>query len=177
MTILIWMLFSKKLKNKNKGIKKKKKNVSIFEEKDLILYFCFVSVFMKRKLSELSIQNWIKLDHCKVNSYTFFLFYWFISFKTNQRKLEQLNSKKIKEKPRSLINIKMTNILMLLRKCCNHPYLLEYPFNPENDELLIDENLVKVSGKMMVLDQMLPALKARGHKVWESNESELLSDK
>ena len=134
---------------------------------------------MKRKLSELSIQNWIKLDHCKVNSYTFFLFYWFFSssFKTDQRKLEQLNSKKIKEKPRSLINIKMTNILMLLRKCCNHPYLLEYPFNPENDELLIDENLVKVSGKMMVLDQMLPALKARGHKVWESNESELLSDK
>ena len=134
---------------------------------------------MKRKLSELSIQSRIKSDHCTVDSYTFFLFYWFFSssFKTNQRKLEQLNSKKIKEKPRSLINIKMTNILMLLRKCCNHPYLLEYPFNPENDELLIDENLVKVSGKMMVLDQMLPALKARGHKVWESNESELLSDK
>lgn len=97
-------------------------------------------------------------------------FYSSFLFSPMERKLEQLNSaKKSKEKPRSLINIKMTNILMLLRKCCNHPYLLEYPFNPENNELLIDENLVKVSGKMIVLDQMLPALKARGHKVRKNN--------
>jgi len=59
----------------------------------------------------------------------------------------------------------MQNTMMQLRKCCNHPYLLEYPYNPDTDELIINEELVKVSGKMLVLDQMLPALKKRGHKV------------
>ena len=39
MTILIWMLFSKKLKNKNKGIKKKKKTFQFLRKK--IWYYIF----------------------------------------------------------------------------------------------------------------------------------------
>ena len=54
---------------------------------------------------------------------------------------------------------------MQLRKCCNHPYLLERPINPETQEYIIDDSLVRVSGKMKLLDQMLPELKRRGHKV------------
>lgn len=69
------------------------------------------------------------------------------------------------EKAKSIVCVKLQNVLMQLRKCCNHPYLLEYPINPETQEYLIDENIVKVSGKMKLLDRMLPELKRRGHKV------------
>ncbi|XP_064173864.1 lymphoid-specific helicase isoform X1 [Anguilla rostrata] len=63
------------------------------------------------------------------------------------------------------INLKLQNILMLLRKCCNHPYLIEYPLDPATQDFLIDEKLVESSGKFLVLDRMLPELKKRGHKV------------
>lgn len=76
-----------------------------------------------------------------------------------------MEEKAKKEKPKSLVNIRLQNIMMQLRKCCNHPYLLEYPYNPDTNELKIDEDLVKVSGKMLMLDRMLPELKKRGHKV------------
>ena len=63
------------------------------------------------------------------------------------------------------MSVKLQNVLMQLRKCCNHPYLLEHPINPETQQYIIDESLVKVSGKMKLLDQMLPELKKQGHKV------------
>uniref|UniRef100_A0A3Q4AZA8 Proliferation-associated SNF2-like protein n=1 Tax=Mola mola TaxID=94237 RepID=A0A3Q4AZA8_MOLML len=63
------------------------------------------------------------------------------------------------------INLKLQNILMLLKRCCNHPYLVEYPLDPATQEFKIDEQLVQTSGKFLILDRMLPALKERGHKV------------
>ncbi|XP_077350807.1 lymphoid-specific helicase isoform X2 [Festucalex cinctus] len=63
------------------------------------------------------------------------------------------------------INLKMQNILMLLKRCCNHPYLVEYPLDPVTQEFKIDEQLVQCSGKFLILDRLLPALKERGHKV------------
>ncbi|XP_068423925.1 lymphoid-specific helicase [Clinocottus analis] len=63
------------------------------------------------------------------------------------------------------INLKLRNILMLLKKACNHPYLLEYPLDPATQEFKIDEQLVQASGKFLILDRLLPALKERGHKV------------
>ncbi|XP_012672535.1 lymphoid-specific helicase [Clupea harengus] len=63
------------------------------------------------------------------------------------------------------INLKLQNILMLLKRCCNHPYLLEYPLDPASGEFKIDEQLVETSGKFLILDRMLPELKKRGHKV------------
>ncbi|KAK2498133.1 hypothetical protein MC885_010527 [Smutsia gigantea] len=65
----------------------------------------------------------------------------------------------------SEVNLKLQNIMMLLRKCCNHPYLIEYPIDPVTQEFKIDEGLVANSGKFLILDRMLPELKARGHKV------------
>ncbi|XP_045205485.2 lymphoid-specific helicase-like isoform X2 [Mercenaria mercenaria] len=62
------------------------------------------------------------------------------------------------------VSIKMNNIMMQLRKVCNHPYLLEYPLD-EFDNYKMDEDLVKKCGKMMILDKMLPELRNRGHKV------------
>ncbi|KAJ2855519.1 putative ATPase [Coemansia erecta] len=58
--------------------------------------------------------------------------------------------------------------LMQQRKVCQHPYLFDFPVtdptNPES-EFLIDENLVRSSGKLLVLDRLLPELIARGHRV------------
>lgn len=52
----------------------------------------------------------------------------------------------------------------MYKQIVNHPYLLHCPLDasglPE-----ISENLVKASGKLLVLDAMLTKLKAQGHKV------------
>ncbi|KAL6487251.1 hypothetical protein MHYP_G00038770 [Metynnis hypsauchen] len=63
------------------------------------------------------------------------------------------------------VNLKLQNILMLLKRCCNHAYLIEYPLIPGTEEFKIDEQLVEASGKFLILDRMLPELKRRGHKV------------
>ncbi|KAM6915871.1 lymphoid-specific helicase [Xenentodon cancila] len=63
------------------------------------------------------------------------------------------------------INLKLQNILVLLKRCCNHPYLVEYPLDPTTQEFKIDEQLVQSSGKFLILDRLLPSLKKRGHKV------------
>lgn len=65
----------------------------------------------------------------------------------------------------SEVNLKLQNIMMLLRKCCNHPYMIEYPIDPVTQEFKIDEELVTNSGKFLILDRMLPELKKRSHKV------------
>ena len=64
----------------------------------------------------------------------------------------------------SLVNIKTTAMWVMLRKCCNHPYLLEFPLTPDED-LRVDEELVSCCGKMLVLDRLLSALLKEGHKV------------
>ncbi len=64
----------------------------------------------------------------------------------------------------SVTNIKMTSVFTMLRKCCNHPYLLEFPLTQEG-EFQIDEKIVSCCGKVMLLDRMLPALIKQGHKV------------
>ncbi|XP_032465036.1 lymphoid-specific helicase isoform X2 [Phocoena sinus] len=69
----------------------------------------------------------------------------------------------------SEVNLKLQNIMMLLRKCCNHPYLIEYPIDPVTQEFKIDEELVTNSGKFLILDRMLPELKTRGHKMHSFN--------
>lgn len=59
----------------------------------------------------------------------------------------------------------MRNVMMQLRKCCNHPYLLEHPLDPKTGDLALTEGVVTSSGKMLVLDRMLKELKKRGHRV------------
>ncbi|XP_071149250.1 lymphocyte-specific helicase-like [Mytilus edulis] len=64
----------------------------------------------------------------------------------------------------SQVTVRLQNIMMQLRKCCNHPYLLEYPLTAD-EQFKIDEDLVKSCGKMVLLDRMLNHLKKAGHKV------------
>ncbi|CAG9463301.1 unnamed protein product [Pedinophyceae sp. YPF-701] len=58
---------------------------------------------------------------------------------------------------------RLLNIVMQLRKCCNHPYLFEgaEPGPP----YLTGEHLVENSGKMVLLDRLLPKLQSRGSRV------------
>ncbi|KAK4047198.1 chromatin remodeling complex Adenosinetriphosphatase [Microbotryomycetes sp. JL221] len=58
---------------------------------------------------------------------------------------------------------RLQNIVMQLRKCCNHPYLFDgaEPGPP----FTTDEHLVEASGKMIILDKLLKTLKARGSRV------------
>ncbi|KAF4533186.1 hypothetical protein B566_EDAN001728, partial [Ephemera danica] len=53
---------------------------------------------------------------------------------------------------------------MDMRKVVNHPYLVKFPLHPGTNQLRIDEDLVKSSGKMLVLDAMLQKLMKQGHK-------------
>ena len=56
--------------------------------------------------------------------------------------------------------MRLLNILMQLRKCCNHPYLFDgaEPGPPYTT----DEHIVSNSGKMVVLDKLLAKLKEQG---------------
>uniref|UniRef100_A0A8C5QGR0 Chromodomain helicase DNA binding protein 5 n=1 Tax=Leptobrachium leishanense TaxID=445787 RepID=A0A8C5QGR0_9ANUR len=64
--------------------------------------------------------------------------------------------------------VSLLNIMMDLKKCCNHPYLfpvaaVEAPVLPNGS---YDGNsLVKSSGKLMLLQKMLKKLKDGGHRV------------
>ena len=59
--------------------------------------------------------------------------------------------------------MRLQNILMQLRKCTNHPYLFDgaEPGPPYTT----DEHLVQNSGKLMILDKLLPKLKEQGSRV------------
>lgn len=54
--------------------------------------------------------------------------------------------------------------MMLYRHIVNHPYLIHYPLDYSNLPL-VDENILKRSGKLLVLDAVLKKLKAEGHKI------------
>ncbi|PYH84123.1 hypothetical protein BO82DRAFT_430224 [Aspergillus uvarum CBS 121591] len=58
---------------------------------------------------------------------------------------------------------RLLNIVMQLRKCCNHPYLFEgaEPGPPYTT----DEHLVDNAGKMVILDKVLARMKKQGSRV------------
>ncbi|KAK7182324.1 hypothetical protein DPSP01_002375 [Paraphaeosphaeria sporulosa] len=74
---------------------------------------------------------------------------------------------------RQLQQKKLGNPYMQLRLCCNSPYMFFNPFlKAETDgaetfamETEPDETIVTTSGKMLLLDSLLPELLRRGHKV------------
>ena len=58
---------------------------------------------------------------------------------------------------------RLLNIVMQLRKCCNHPYLFQgaEPGPP----FTTDMHLIENAGKMVLLDKLLPRLKEKGSRV------------
>ncbi|KAF1744366.1 hypothetical protein MXB_366, partial [Myxobolus squamalis] len=70
----------------------------------------------------------------------------------------------------------LMNVMMELRKCCNHPFLnngveekifAEYSSaNPEMDrQTIFRKALVESSGKLVLVDKLLPKLRDSGHKM------------
>ena len=58
----------------------------------------------------------------------------------------------------------LNNMLMQLRKVCNHPFLFD-ELAPGAADGETDEKIVECAGKMKLLDRLLPKLKKGGHKV------------
>lgn len=58
---------------------------------------------------------------------------------------------------------RLLNIVMQLRKCCNHPYLFDgaEPGPPYTT----DEHIIENAGKMILLDKLLRRMKAQGSRV------------
>ncbi|TFK32975.1 SNF2 family N-terminal domain-containing protein [Crucibulum laeve] len=71
----------------------------------------------------------------------------------------------MKTKVKHVNNMKLQNMVMQLRKVCSHPFLFDWPVDPKTHDLVLGEELVNASGKMMVLDRLLRELFKRKHKV------------
>ena len=65
---------------------------------------------------------------------------------------------------REIAQKKLQNPVMQLRQCCNSPHNFFYPFELD-DNTPVDETLITESGKMLLLDRLLPELLGKGHKV------------
>ena len=59
----------------------------------------------------------------------------------------------------------LQNMVMQLRKVCSHPFLFDWPVDPQTHQPVLNDELATASGKMMVLERLLDELFERGHKV------------
>lgn len=71
----------------------------------------------------------------------------------------------IRRATKAVVNMNLKNVIMQLRKVCNHPFLFDWPLDPMTNLPVVSEDLLNSSGKMLVLNRLLEALFARGHKV------------
>lgn len=62
-------------------------------------------------------------------------------------------------------NMKLQNLVMQLRKISSHPFLFDWTYDPKTNQLVVNEDLVNASGKMLLLNRLLDALFEKGHKV------------
>ncbi|ORX52165.1 hypothetical protein BCR36DRAFT_286675 [Piromyces finnis] len=90
--------------------------------------------------------------------------------KTNQQNTQTENEDKSKTAINKIKHLKLQNLLMQLRKICNHPYLMNFdeePFPEKEKNLKKGElpDIVACSGKMIMLHRLLPALLKEDHKV------------
>lgn len=66
-------------------------------------------------------------------------------------------------KEREISQKKMMNPIMQARLACNSPHNFYWPWLDENST--VDETLVSASGKMLLLDRLVPYLFKKGHKI------------
>ena len=61
---------------------------------------------------------------------------------------------------------RLKSVMMELRKCCNHPFLIdEQPWPATRDPNQFLQELLQASGKLSLIDSMLQRMKALGHRV------------
>ncbi|CAH7667145.1 SNF2 family N-terminal domain-containing protein [Phakopsora pachyrhizi] len=85
------------------------------------------------------------------------------SKKITQEKSHEQQAEEVARK--SVNQMKLQNVVMQLRKVCNHPWLFNWPIDPKTGEHSVGEGLISASGKMLLLDKLLKGLFERGHKV------------
>jgi len=86
-----------------------------------------------------------------------------------------------RNKKKALDGPGLNNLAMELRKCCNHLFLLngvEDDFRREHGGGEVSEGdfLVKASGKLVLLDKLLPRLKEEGHRVLIFSQFKIMLD-
>ncbi|KAL4900336.1 hypothetical protein BDW74DRAFT_96460 [Aspergillus multicolor] len=80
---------------------------------------------------------------------------------SEQEEIERANT--IKLAKREIAQKKMQNPVMQARLACNSPHNFYWPW--VEDPSAIDETLVTASGKMLLLDRLIPSLLKKGHKI------------
>ncbi|KAL9182865.1 hypothetical protein ACHAXT_004144 [Thalassiosira profunda] len=84
-----------------------------------------------------------------------------------------------RNKKKPLDGPSINNLAMQLRKCCNHPFLLTgvetevRAQNPNTDDV---ESMVNASGKFVLLDKLLPRMKADGHRILLFSQFKIMLD-
>ena len=86
-----------------------------------------------------------------------------------------------KTKKRAIDGPSLNNLAMQLRKCCNHVFLLngvEDDIRKEDAHYNLSEAdmLVKGSGKLVLLDKLLPRLKEQGHRILLFSQFKIMLD-
>lgn len=72
---------------------------------------------------------------------------------------------KMAEAVKQVNGMHLQNLVMQLRKVCNHPFLFDWPVDPVTGQAVLNNDLAAQSGKVLLLDRLLTALFQRGHKV------------
>jgi SNF2 family DNA or RNA helicase len=74
----------------------------------------------------------------------------------------------------------LLNIVMQLRKVCSHPFLLPGVEDKETGGATTNEEFLKIliaaSGKLVLVDKLLPKLKNTGHKVLIFSQMKMILD-
>lgn len=82
-----------------------------------------------------------------------------------KRKHEAITGEPLEDKKvRYYYNIYKLHNFVSLKEIADHPYLVHHPVDKQGF-LISDQELIKASGKMLVLNKLLPRLKQRGHRV------------
>ncbi|KAF9884131.1 hypothetical protein FE257_002252 [Aspergillus nanangensis] len=80
---------------------------------------------------------------------------------TDQVEIERAKTMKLAKK--EIAQKKMQNPVMQARLACNSPHNFYWPWG--EDSPIIDQSLVTASGKMLLLDRLVPCLLKKGHKI------------
>ena len=86
-----------------------------------------------------------------------------------------------KNKKKALDGPSLNNLAMQLRKCCNHLFLLngveqEIRKQTENQGASEADLLARGSGKLVLLDKLLPRLKENGHRILIFSQFKIMLD-
>ncbi|KAK4697062.1 ATP-dependent DNA helicase, partial [Lecanoromycetidae sp. Uapishka_2] len=80
----------------------------------------------------------------------------------DEEREEQERAETLAQARKEVNQKKLQNPVMQLRLACNSPHHFSWPWAPDADP---DETLVTESGKMVMLDRLVPYLFSKGHKI------------